>query len=169
MMMDFANWPTNRLLNTAARLTENTSTDLFRGLGITPAGFAALRVLSQGHEMGQFELAERLRVRPETLAKVIDRLVLSELIVQSARTSDKHDVQLRITQEGRKLIARADALEEEQERTLGSDEQLRTELINRIRALGLDAGADQKRPTLKLVPKISPQEGDDGGSRSAVV
>lgn len=163
--MDLANWPTNRLLNTAARLTETTSTDLFRGLGITPAGFATLRVLSQSLVMSQSELTEKLRVRPETLSKVVDRLVQGELIVQSTRVGDKHDIQLRVTEEGRKLLARADALEEEQERTLGSDEQLRAELISRIQALGLDTAAEQKRPSLKLVPKIDPQQGD--GFRSA--
>lgn len=161
--MDLANWPTHRLLNTAARLTENTSTDLFRGLGITPAGFGALRVLSQGLAMTRSELSEKLRVQPETLAKVIDRLVQGELIEQSVGDR-RHDVHLRITREGRKLLDRADALEEEQERTLGSDEQLRAELISRITALGLDTAADQKRPVLRLVPEIRPRKEDDGRS-----
>jgi DNA-binding MarR family transcriptional regulator len=163
--MDLAQWPTNRLLNTAARLTENTSTDLFRSLDITPAGIAILRVLSQELASSQSELEQKLRVRPETLAKLVDRLQHDGLIVQSGRARDPGNVQLRITQEGRKLLDRADAIEEERERTLGSDEQLRAALISRIRALGLDTDADQKRTPLKLVPKISTE--DDDGSRSS--
>lgn len=160
MTMDITQWPTNQLLNTAARLTENTSTDLFRGLGITPAGMAILRVLSQGLATSQSELGQKLRVRPETLAKLTERLQHGGLIAQSGSVGDQGDVRLRITQEGRKLLDRADAIEEEQERTLGSDEQLRAELISCIRALGLDTEADQKRVPLKLVPKISAQEDD---------
>lgn len=164
MIMDLAQWPTNRLLNTAARLTENTSTDLFRSLDITPAGMAVLRVLSQGLAASRSELGQKLRVRPETLAKLIERLQHGGLIAQSGSARDQGDVRLRITQEGRKLLDRADAIEEEQERTLGSDEQLRAELISRIRALGLDTEADQKRTPLKLVPKISTQADDSRSS-----
>lgn len=165
MIMDLAQWPTNRLLNTAARLTENTESDNFRSLGITQAGFTVLRLLSQRQTMSQAELARKLRVRPETLSKVIDRLDQNALIVQSGSAANKRDPRLVITQEGRKVLDRAYELEEEQERTLGSDEQLRAELINRIRALGLDTEAGPARPALKLVPKEDRQDGD--GSRSS--
>lgn len=164
--MDLAQWPTNRLLNTAARLTENTESDHFRSLGITQAGFTVLRLLSQRQTMSQAELGRKLRVRPETLGKVIDRLGRNALVVQSGNAANERDVRLVITQEGRKVLDRAYALEEEQERTFGSDEQLRAELINRIRALGLDTDAGRSRPSLKLVPKGDPQD-DDGTSSSS--
>lgn len=164
--MDLAQWPTNRLLATAARLTETTESNQFRDLGITQAGFTALRVLSQGHSLSKAELARRLRVRPETLGKVIDRLEHTGLIVRGRSAPDERDVRLRITRDGRTLLARADAVEEEQERTLGSDKQLRAELINRIRALGLDSGPDPARPALKLVREGDRDEGG-GESRSS--
>lgn len=161
-MDDFAQWPTNRLLKTAARLTENTETNHFRDLGTTPAGFAVLRVLSQGPPISQPALARKVRVRPDTLGKVIDRLERSALIDQSGTRG-----QLSITPAGRNLLHHATALEEEQERTFGSDEQLRSELINRIRALGLDSGPSRERPHLKLVPKDDSPDAGDASSSSA--
>lgn len=162
--MDLNQWPTNRLLKTAARLTETTETNHFRDLGTTPVGFAVLRVLSQGQAVSQSELARQIRISPETLGKVIDRLERSALIVRVGSAVEERNARISITPEGRNLVDNAYTLEEEQERTLGSDEQLRTELINRIRALGLDSDARQKHPHLKLVPKSDSQEDDDSSA-----
>lgn len=162
--MDLAKWPTNRLLNTAARLTENSDTNQFRSLGVTQAGLSALRVLARGQALTLNELARKLRVRPETLSKVTDRLERSDLIARSGSPVDGRSPRLRITGQGRILLVRADDLEEEQERTLGSDEQLRAELIARIKALGVGAAETQAPPALRLVPRIDQQDGDGQSS-----
>ncbi|WRH26169.1 MarR family transcriptional regulator [Arthrobacter sp. JZ12] len=162
--MDLANWPTNRLLSTAARLTENTETNQFRSLGITQAGLTALRVLSQRKTMSQYGLARKLRVSPDTLIKVLDRLERSDLITRDGSPHDPEGQHLRITVDGRILLERADLLEEEQERTLGSDQQLRAELIARIQALGIETAPQPAKPALKLVPKL---EDDDDSSHSS--
>lgn len=161
--MDLSQWSTNRLLNTAARLSENTETNHVRSLGITHAGLAVLQVLSEQHAMSHLELAQKVRVRPETLGRVMDRLERGGLIVRSGSGADEKNVRVLITGSGRNVLERAYALQEEQERTLGSDEQLRAELIGRIRAHGFNADS---RPSLKLVPTGDQQEGG-GASRSS--
>lgn len=117
--------------------------------------------------MSQFELAQEVRVRPETLAKVIDRLERGALIVRSGRGVDGRNVRVVITAEGREVLERAFTLEEEHERTLGSDEQLRTELIARIQALGINTGAERARPALRLVQTDDQREDDDTSNSSA--
>ena len=169
-IMDLAKWPTNRLLNTAARLTENSETSQVRSLGITQAGLTALRILSgRRHGMSRAELAEKLRVSPDTLGKVIDRLELNAFVSHRPSGSDELNARLLITPQGRMLLERADDLEEEQERTLGSDEQLRAELIARIKALGIGAHLEpqQPPPALKLVPRIAPKDGETRRSSAA--
>lgn len=165
--MDFAEWPTNRLLNTAARLTENTETSQWRSLGITQAGLTTLRVLSRGPAMGRSELARKLRAKAETFGKLLERLEQSQLIVRVGSSNDPLKQRFRITAAGRTVLDRADALEEEQERTLGSDEQLRAELINRIKALGIATGQSQSPPNLRLVPPLQPVKDEPGKDDAA--
>lgn len=117
--------------------------------------------------MSHLDLAQKVRVRPETLGRVMDRLERSGLIVRSGSGADESNARVLITAEGRNVLERAYALEEEQERSLGSDEQLRTELIDRIRALGFGIDSSRTRPSLKLVPTADPQEDDDSHSSAA--
>lgn len=169
--MDYTQWPTNRLLATASRLTETTETKQFRDLGVTQAGQTALRVLSNGQRLSQLEIARKLRVRSETLGKVLEQLEHAGLIARDWGAAGSRKVEVRITREGLSLLDRLHAVEEERERTLGSDAQLRAELINRIKALGLESGSASAQPGLKLVRndehKADQEDGGDAQRSSA--
>jgi DNA-binding MarR family transcriptional regulator len=68
-----ANWPTGRLLSTAARLAEQTWSRHLATLGLTPAGFVSLAVLGE-KSMAQGDLAADTRVVDQTVSRTVERL-----------------------------------------------------------------------------------------------
>ena len=58
-------WPTNRLLSTAARLVEHAWNENLASLGITHAGVMALDVLRSEGSMTQAQLAHQVRAFPQ--------------------------------------------------------------------------------------------------------
>lgn len=67
------NWPTGRLLSTAARLVEHAWAEALDARGLTHAGIIALHLLGDG-PLSQTELARRARVETQTMSRTIDRL-----------------------------------------------------------------------------------------------
>ena len=66
-------WPTNRLLSTAARLVEHAWNENLASLGITHAGVMALDVLRSEGSMTQAQLAHQVRVQAQTMGKTLHR------------------------------------------------------------------------------------------------
>ena len=67
-------WPTNRLLSTAARLVEHAWNEELASLGVTHAGVMALDVLHSKGSMTQAQLAQEVRVQAQTMGKTLHRL-----------------------------------------------------------------------------------------------
>lgn len=66
-------WPTGRLLTTAARLVERAFTQHLATLDLTPAGFVSLAVLGD-ESMSQGDLAAQTRVVDQTLSRTVEKL-----------------------------------------------------------------------------------------------
>ena len=65
-------WPTGRLLSTAARVVEHAWSARLEQLGLTHAGLVALHLLQEGPR-SQTDLARAGRVQLQTMARTVDR------------------------------------------------------------------------------------------------
>jgi DNA-binding MarR family transcriptional regulator len=93
-----AQWPTGRLLSTAARLVEHAWVQALDSLGLTHAGLIVLHLLADGAK-SQTELARLARVQTQTMSRTLDRLEREGLI---GRIRDERDAR-------RHLVTRTDA------------------------------------------------------------
>jgi MarR family transcriptional regulator, organic hydroperoxide resistance regulator len=88
-MPDLNNWPTPRLLSTAARLVEHAWDENLAGAGLTHAGFIALEVLDAQGPMTQARLAGAIRVRAQTIGKTLARLEAHGHVTRVPGVADK--------------------------------------------------------------------------------
>jgi len=68
-----SDWPTGRLLSTAARLVEHAWVEVLDELGLTHAGLIVLHLLGDG-PFSQRELARSARVETQTMSRTLERL-----------------------------------------------------------------------------------------------
>lgn len=130
-------WPTNRLLSTAARLVEHAWNENLASLGITHAGVMALDVLRSEGSMTQAQLAHQVRVQAQTMGKTLHRLEVHGHITRSRNALDRRSHVVSISPAGERVLVDAARLEKG---LLGSDrdtdEQFRRKLIDLISTLG---------------------------------
>ncbi|GIH22674.1 MarR family transcriptional regulator [Acrocarpospora phusangensis] len=98
-MDDFTDWPTGRLLLTAARLVEQEWNAVLAGVGLTHAGFLALHALEDGPST-QRGLAARAYVEEQTIRPVLDRLERHGHIARVRDPADRRRVIVTRTEEG---------------------------------------------------------------------
>src|SRR5512141_3207909 len=82
-----ADWPTGRLLSTAARLVEHAWIKALERLGLTHAGLIVLHLLGAGPQ-SQTELAHAARVQAQTMSRTLERLEREGLVVRARDESD---------------------------------------------------------------------------------
>lgn len=130
-------WPTNRLLSTAARLVEHAWNERLASLGITHAGVMALDVLAAHGGLTQARLAQEVRVQAQTMGKTLHRLEMHGHVTRSRNVHDRRSHLVVITDEGQRVLSEATQLEED---LIGdgslSDEQLRRSLAHIVTTLG---------------------------------
>lgn len=130
-------WPTNRLLSTAARLVEHAWNEDLASLGVTHAGVMALDVLRSEGSMTQAQLANQVRVQAQTMGKTLHRLEAHGHITRSRNERDRRSHVVSISCAGERVLADAARLERD---LLGepseSDEQFRCRLVEIISTLG---------------------------------
>ena len=130
-------WPTNRLLSTAARLVEHAWNERLATLGVTHAGVMALDVLKTAGSMTQAQLAHRVRVQAQTMGKTLHRLELHGHVNRSKNVHDRRSHLVSITPEGLRILEAATQLEDELvDHGLLTDENLRRTLADIITTLG---------------------------------
>lgn len=150
--MDISQWPTDRLLNTAARLSGNRENERLRRLGTTHAGLLTLRVLGRLNSITQVELARELRVQAQTIGRLLERLETRGLISRTRSDDDRRVFIVSLTAEGKALLEQVQAMEDEQAETANrSDAVLREELIAHIRDLGGFPRMTDQRTNLPMV------------------
>lgn len=132
-----SNWPTNRLLSTAARLVEHAWNERLASLGVTHAGVMALDVLAQKGGLTQARLAQEVRVQAQTMGKTLHRLELRGHVSRSRNVNDRRSHLVVITEEGRRVLAEAASMEED---LIGdgslADDHLRRSLAHIVTTLG---------------------------------
>lgn len=161
-MPNLEQWPTGRLLTTAARLVEHAWNERLISIGVTHAGVIALGVLESQGAMTQANLAQIVRVQAQTMGKTLSRLEARGHISRARSDLDRRSHTVRITPEGSRVLREA----QDVERTLITGEglvtkELRSHLQGVIRGLGAPrwnwetGAADAGMPASALV---------DGGS-----
>ncbi|KNC19254.1 MarR family transcriptional regulator [Arthrobacter sp. RIT-PI-e] len=136
-MPDLEQWPTGRLLTTAARLVEHAWNERLVDIGVTHAGVIALGVLGDQGAMTQASLAQIVRVQAQTMGKTLARLEGRGHVQRVRNDLDRRSHLVSISPAGREvLVAAADI-----ERTLIAggglvSEELRKHLQGVIRQLG---------------------------------
>ncbi|MDO5618346.1 MarR family winged helix-turn-helix transcriptional regulator [Kocuria sp.] len=130
-------WPTNRLLSTAARLVEHAWNERLASLGVTHAGVMALDVLAVNGGLTQARLAQEVRVQAQTMGKTLHRLEIHGHVSRSRNANDRRSHLVVITEEGRRVLTEATRMEQD---LIGdgslSDDQLRRSLAHIVTTLG---------------------------------
>jgi DNA-binding MarR family transcriptional regulator len=104
-------WPTGRLLSTAARLVEHSWNEQLGAIGLTHAGVIAIEVLNAQGPMTQAQLAQYVRVQAQTMGKTLSRLEAHGHIVRVRSTSDRRSHVVSLTDQGREAVAAAVEME----------------------------------------------------------
>lgn len=136
-MPDLEQWPTGRLLTTAARLVEHAWNERLVDIGVTHAGVIALGVLAEQGAMTQASLAQIVRVQAQTMGKTLARLESRGHITRVRNDLDRRSHVVSISPAGREVLDASDDVE----RTLVAGEglvsdELRLHLQTVIRELG---------------------------------
>ncbi len=136
-MPDLEQWPTGRLLTTAARLVEHAWNERLVGIGVTHAGVIALGVLADQGAMTQASLAQIVRVQAQTMGKTLSRLEARGHVTRVRNDLDRRSHTVSISPAGRQVLDAAADIE----RTLVAggglvSEELRNHLQRVIRELG---------------------------------
>ncbi|WP_240974908.1 MarR family winged helix-turn-helix transcriptional regulator [Crystallibacter degradans] len=136
-MQDLNNWPTPRLLSTAARLVEHAWDEKLAALGLTHAGVTALQVLDADGPMAQARLAAKIRVQASTMGKTLSRLEAHGHVTRVTNPADRRSQQVAVTGLGKTALDQSRELE--RDLTNGADpgvEELRDRMADIIRMLG---------------------------------
>jgi DNA-binding MarR family transcriptional regulator len=136
-MPNLEQWPTGRLLTTAARLVEHAWNERLVDIGVTHAGVIALGVLADQGAMTQAGLAQIVRVQAQTMGKTLARLESRGHVTRVRNDLDRRSHMVSISPAGREVLDSADDIE----RTLVAggglvSEELRSHLQAVIRELG---------------------------------
>ncbi|MCU1634555.1 MAG: MarR family transcriptional regulator [Micrococcaceae bacterium] len=136
-MPDLDQWPTGRLLTTAARLVEHAWNERLVDIGVTHAGVIALGVLADQGAMTQASLAQIVRVQAQTMGKTLSRLESRGHVTRVRNDLDRRSHMVSIAPGGRHVLEAADDIE----RTLVAggglvSDELRSHLQVVIRELG---------------------------------
>lgn len=97
---DRADWPTGRLLSTAARLVEHAWAARLAQQGLTHAGLVTLHALVEGQSLSLAALATRCQVTPQTMTRTLDRLERDGLVQRRRSGADRRRVVVRLTPAG---------------------------------------------------------------------
>ncbi|TQJ67024.1 DNA-binding MarR family transcriptional regulator [Arthrobacter sp. SLBN-100] len=104
-------WPTGRLLSTAARLVEHSWNEKLGAIGLTHAGVIAIEVLNVQGPMTQAQLAQFVRVQAQTMGKTLSRLEAHGHIARVRSTSDRRSHVVSLTERGKEAVAAAVEME----------------------------------------------------------
>ena len=97
-------WPTGRLLSTAARLIERRWNDELAKIGLTHAGMIVLHLLEEG-PLATGELARRARVKAQTMTRTVEHLERDGCVRRVADAADARRRVVERTAEGERRLA----------------------------------------------------------------
>ena len=97
----------------SARFAERT-----RELGLTPSDAGVLRLLGRTPGLSQRSLADRLGAVPSRVVPLIDSLEARGLVARVRSSTDRRNYELRLTDEGTKVLGKLRGIAERQEAEL---------------------------------------------------
>jgi MarR family transcriptional regulator, organic hydroperoxide resistance regulator len=100
---DPADWPTGRLLSTAARFVEHRWNEGLARFGLTHAGFGVLAHLLQG-PLSQHQVAELTKVEDQTMSRTLDRLERAGHVERLQDPGDRRRRLVSLTGSGREAF-----------------------------------------------------------------
>ncbi|MFE5839679.1 MarR family winged helix-turn-helix transcriptional regulator [Arthrobacter sp. NPDC056493] len=109
---DAEQWGPHQLLSMAARLVQRRQDQALAELGLTHAAVIALQGLLDG-PLNQEELAAVIRVRSQSIGRVLTRLEGEGLVAREASSLDRRHNEVSITEAGRKALEAARKAEQE--------------------------------------------------------
>lgn len=123
---ELSDWPTGRLLSTAARIVERRWDERLRDIGLTHAAVVVLHHLATGGPANPDSLAKQVRVQPQTMSRTLDRMERDGYVERRQDDTDRRRRIVTITGPGRTAWESAHHLE----RTVVPDDvALRTALL----------------------------------------
>ncbi|MER2087860.1 MarR family transcriptional regulator [Rhodococcus sp. (in: high G+C Gram-positive bacteria)] len=142
-------WPTGRLLSTAARLVEHSWEKVLRSQDMTHAGLIVLHSIARG-PASQRDIAKNARVTDQTMSRTIDRLERAGYVTRDTDPRDERRRVIAITDAGRLTYERLLTLEKEDAALtvgVGDVAALREQLLRLVRSPGLKtATREQQEP-----------------------
>ena len=132
-------WPTGRLLSTAARLVEHSWEAILRSQNMTHAGLISLHTIAD-RPASQRDIAKASRVTDQTISRTIDRLERAGYVTRETDPLDERRKRVAITEPGRAIYRRLLTLEKEDAAltaAVGDVGPLREQLLLLVRSLGL--------------------------------
>ena len=130
-------WPTGRLLSTAARLVEHAWVEALEQLGLSHAGLIVLHVLGPG-PLSQTELAKVARVEAQTMSRTLEGLERGGYIARQKHPDDGRRHVVTRTPAGDAVWSSARTLEADLFPRIADNAGLRTELLAIIHATTAD-------------------------------
>lgn len=111
-MSNLDDWPSARLVITAARLVENAYNEDLAAYGITYAALTVLSVLAVEGALTQNQLATELKIQPQTLGQMVDALARKGFVSRTRHWSDRRSQMVDITGTGRSVLQSIATLED---------------------------------------------------------
>lgn len=131
-MPDINQWPTGRLLTTAARLVEHDWNERLAAIGVTHAGVIALDVLVSRGSVSQAELASWVKVQAQTMGKTLSRLEAKGHVQRTRSAEDRRSQLVSVTEDGMRVLGLAQQMERGMLANTGLDEDGLREFLRRI-------------------------------------
>jgi len=97
-------WPTGRLLSTAARLVEHAWDDVLTGYGLTHSRLVILHLLAAGPAT-QRELARRSGLEEQTMGRMLRGMEEHGQVLRERDPADRRRSVVTATDEGRRALA----------------------------------------------------------------
>ncbi|EME16631.1 MarR family winged helix-turn-helix transcriptional regulator [Rhodococcus triatomae] len=134
---DIDDWPTGRLLSTAARLVEQSWESLLRAHDLTHAGLFVLHAVEHA-PASQREIARTARVTDQTMSRTIEKLERAGYVTREPYPGDERRKLVTVTDTGRTTYRKLIELEREDATltaAVGDVAALRSQLLALVRAL----------------------------------
>lgn len=109
---DAEQWGPHQLLSMAARLVQRRQDQALAELGLTHAAVIALQGLLGG-PLNQEELAAEIKVRSQSIGRVLSRLEGAGLVARASNSLDRRHNEVSITQAGRQALEAARKAEQD--------------------------------------------------------
>ncbi|MEF2977144.1 MarR family winged helix-turn-helix transcriptional regulator [Subtercola sp. YIM 133946] len=132
-----ADWPTGRLLSTAARMVEHAWVAELERLGLTHAGLIVLHILTQGPR-SQTDLARLARVENQTMSRTLERLERQRFVERMPDQADRRRHVVSLTHSGEEAWSKARTLEQDLMPDIGDAAAFRTALLEIISSSALE-------------------------------